>query len=322
MAYRPLRKPPAGAARSGRPRRDGPTATVAGVVVTDPDRMVFRPLGLTKRQLAQYYETIASWALPHMAGRPTTVVRCPVATPCYFEVHRKGWAPPGVHTVPIAEKEKVGEYAVVRRVQDLVRLVEADVREIHTWNSCWPDVERPDRLVFDLDPGDGVDPEAETRALFEMRERLGALGLDSFVKTTGGHGFHVVVPVEQPGWNEGLSFARTFVQAMANDSPDRYTADMSKAVRSGRIYLDYLRNARGATSIAAFSTRASIHGRVSVPIGWDELRRGQPQLSVPELLARLLRSEPDPWADYFTRRQRLPASAAPSKRRPVRANAK
>jgi bifunctional non-homologous end joining protein LigD len=293
---------------------------VAGVVLTDPDRIVFRPLGLTKRQLAEYYETIASWALPHVAGRPTSLVRCPVGTPCYFEVHRKGWAPPGVHTVPIAEKEKVGEYAVVRTARDLVRLVEADVREIHTWNSRWPGVERPDRLVFDLDPGEGVDPAAETRALLEMRDRLEALGLRSFVKTTGGHGFHVVVPVEQPGWNEGLAFARAFVQAMADESPGRYTTDMSKAVRAGRIYLDYLRNARGATSIAAFSTRASIHGRVSVPIGWDELRRGGTQLSVPDLLARLLRSEPDPWADYFTLRQRLPAAVAAPKRRRLSSN--
>src|SRR5262249_10137013 len=161
--------------RAHRPPRDGPTATVAGVVLTDPDRIVFRPLGLTKRQLAEYYETIASWALPHMAGRPTSVVRCPVGTPCYFEVHQKGWAPPGLHTVPIAEKEKVGEYAVVRTAEDLVRLVEADVREIHTWNSRWPDVERPDRLVFDLDPGEGVAAAAETRALLDMRERLEAL---------------------------------------------------------------------------------------------------------------------------------------------------
>jgi bifunctional non-homologous end joining protein LigD len=288
---------------------------VAGVAVPGADRMVFRSLGLTKLQLARYYETIAPWALRHMAGRPTSLVRCPPEMPCYFEVHRKGWAPPGVHTVPIPEKQKVGEYAVVRTPEDLLRLVAADVREIHTWNSRLPDVERPDRLVFDLDEGDGVGRDAAVRALLEMRERLEDLALRSFVKTTGGHGFHVVVPVEQPGWKEGLSFARAFVQAMADDSPSRYTTDMSKAVRGGRIYLDYLRNARGATSIAAFSTRASIHGRVSVPVGWDELARVR-QLAVPELLARLLRSAPDPWADYFGLKQRLPALAG--RARPAR----
>jgi bifunctional non-homologous end joining protein LigD len=312
MPYRPLRKPPLRAG-TARPLGESRNVTVAGVVIPDADRIVFRPLGLTKRELAQYYETIAPWALPHMAGRPTTLVRCPVGSPCYFEVHRQGWAPPGLHTVAIVEKEKIGEYAVVRTVHDLLRLVAADVREIHTWNSRLPDVERPDRLVFDLDEGEGVEAAAATSALVEMRERLEAQGLRSFVKTTGGHGYHVVVPVRQPGWKEGLSFARGFVEAMARDSPDRYTTDMAKSVRAGRIYLDYLRNARGSTSIAAFSTRASIHGRVSVPIGWDELLPGRRQRSVPDLLARLLRRE-DPWADYFELDQRLPAPVAWAKR--------
>src|SRR5262249_55173016 len=161
---------------------------------------------------------------------------------------------------------KVGEYAIVETAADLVRLVEIDVREIHTWNAQAPGLERPDRLVFDLDPGDGVAASAVVEAAVEMRDRLRPRGLRGFVKTTGGRGFRVVVPVVQPSWAEGLAFAERLVSEMAADAPRRYTTDMSKGLRGGRIYLDSLRNARGATSVAAFSTRASMHGRVSVPI--------------------------------------------------------
>ena len=278
-----------------------PAATVAGV---------------TKRHLAEFYATIAGWALPHMRRRPTTLVRCPEQVPCYYEVHEAGWAPADIRRIPVPERTKVGEYAIVETVADLVRLVEIDVREIHTSNAQAPDLERPDRLVFDLDPGDGVAASAVVEAAFEMRERLLRMGLSSFVKTTGGRAFHVVVPVVQPSWREGLAFAERLVSEMARDAPRRYTADMSKSLRAGRIYLDYLRNARGATSIAAFSTRASMHGRVSVPIAWDELTpAGAPQLTIEDVLARLLSRGEDPWAEYWTAAQELPRAGATSGRR-------
>jgi bifunctional non-homologous end joining protein LigD len=294
--------------------RAGPTATVAGVRITAPDRIVFAPLGVTKRHLAEFYATIADWALPHMRRRPTTLVRCPEQVPCYYEVHEAGWAPADVRRIAVPEKTKVGEYAVVESAMDLVRLVEIDVREIHTWNAQIGDLDRPDRLVFDVDPGDGVAASVVVEAAFEMRDRLDRLGLRSFVKTTGGRGFHVVVPVVQPSWTEGLAFALRLVSEMAADAPQRYTTDMSKSVRAGRIYLDYLRNARGATSIAGFSTRASMHGRVSVPITWDELTpAGAAQLTIEDVLARLLSRAGDPWAGYWTADQVLPRPGVASR---------
>jgi bifunctional non-homologous end joining protein LigD len=210
--------------------------------------------------------------------------------------------------VRIAEKKKVGEYLVADGLEGLVGLAQMDVLEVHTWNAKADAVERPDRIVIDLDPGPDVRWAEVPRAARLVQSVLDAVGLASFVKTTGGHGLHVVVPLLcQSSWADCLAFARTLAEALERQDPRRYTTAFAKAGRERKILIDYLRNNRANTSVAAFSTRARAGAPVSMPLAWDELgaRVRADTYTVRNSVARLRRLRADPWKAYWTARQRL-----------------
>jgi len=296
-----------------RPRavvREKPRVEVAGVPISHPERVVFPDEGITKLELARYCEWIGERMVPHVAGRPLTLVRCPgaIGDECVFMKHSKVWAPPALRRVRIQEKTKLGEYLVADSVAALVSLAQMDVVEIHTWNTRVEHVERPDRIVLDVDPGPRVSWRQVIDAARLLRRAAAALGLESWVKTTGGLGLHVVVPiVPERDWGDCLAFARALAEAIERDNPRLYTTRFPKAGREAKILIDYLRNNRTNTSVAAFSTRARPSAPVSVPIGWNELtERLEPlRFTARTLPARFRRLRRDPWADYFASRQRL-----------------
>jgi len=299
--------------RREKPVRVQPTgapATVEDVEISHPDRILYPVLKLTKIEVARYYESINEWIVPHVAGRPLTLVRCPegVSGECFFMKHSKVWAPKALRRVRIKERTKLGEYLIADDISGIVSLAQMDVLEIHTWNSIFEDVERPNRLVFDLDPGDEVDWPAVARGARMIRDALAALKLASFVKTTGGRGLHVVVPLTpHADWKQCLDFSRALSERFEQAQPKLYTTAFAKAGRSRKILIDYLRNNRTNTSIAAYSTRAREGAPVSVPLTWEELRgsldpRSFTVLTVPKRLARL---KTDPWAGYWKCRQRI-----------------
>jgi len=298
-----------------RPRsRRSPAVEVAGVSVSHPDRVVYPALGLTKLQVAQFYERLGRWILPHLADRPLTLVRCPSGLDggCFYMKHAKVAVPPGTRRVSIQEKTKVGEYLIVDTVPGLVALAQMGILEIHTWNSRADNLEHPDRIVLDLDPGSQVGWPAVVEAGRFARRILDRAGLASFPKTTGGRGLHVVVPLQPAAdWEVCLAFARMVAVEMERARPDRYTTKFRKAGREHKILVDYLRNNRTNTSIAAYSTRARPGATVSVPLRWRDV---QPTLdpasfTIPAVDARMARLRSDPWADYWRTRQRMPSRA-------------
>lgn len=294
--------------------REKARVEVAGVPISHPGRVVFPDDGITKLELARYYESVGNRIVPHVAGRPLTVVRCPraIGEDCAFMKHSRVWAPPALRRIRIPEQTKLGEYLVADSVAAVVSLVQMDVVEIHTWNSRAGHLEQPDRLVLDLDPG----PQVSWRQMIEgarlVRGALRALGLESWVKTTGGLGLHLVAPLlPERDWSECLAFARGVALAVEREDPRLYTTRYAKAGREAKILVDYLRNNRTNTSIAAFSTRARPGAPVSFPIGWDDLtpRLDPLRLTVRTVPRRLARQRDDPWAGYFRSRQRLAAAA-------------
>lgn len=281
---------------------------VAGVRVSHPDRLIYPDLGISKQQLAKYYERIGNWILPHVRGRPLTLVHCPagVASPCRYLRHAKAWGPTVLRRVHIREKTKVGEYLVAESIAGVVGLAQMGIVEIHTWNSTIDDLERPNRIVWDLDPGPQVSWPDIAAAARLLRGVLRTLGLEAWVKTTGGRGVHVVVPL-QPSldWAACLAFSRAVAEALARAEPGRFTTTFKKAGRERLILVDYLRNNRTNTSICAYSPRARSGAHVSLPIGWSELRSRPDRWTLERVSHRLTRRREDPWEGYWTARQRV-----------------
>ena len=292
-----VRTPAEEASSPAQPSRPERRAVVTANL-THPDRVLWPDVGVTKQGLAEFYTEIADWILPEIVDRPLSLVRCPdgTASKCFFQKHAWAGLDEGVvRRVTVGDDEALA----IRDLSGLLALVQASVLEIHPWGSRLRSPERSDRLIFDLDPGDGVGFDAVVVGALEVRERLATLGLESLVKTTGGNGLHVVAPLKaRATWDEAKGFAAALAAAMAADSPDRYTATLAKKVRSGRIFVDYLRNGRGATAVAAYSTRARAGARVATPVGWDELAtlRAGNAYRIGTLPARLDHLPADPWA--------------------------
>ncbi|MBP7146343.1 MAG: DNA ligase D [Acidobacteria bacterium] len=285
--------------------------TVHGVRLSHPDRVLYPAQGITKRELAEFYVAIADRILPHVGRRPLTLVRCPEghAKFCFYQKHDRGDFPDPVRTVAIQEQRKVGVYPYIDSVESMVALVQLGTLEFHVWGSRIDNIERPDRIVFDLDPDAAVAWDAVVEAALALRERLAALKLTSFAKTTGGKGLHVVVPIERrSSWDEVRSFSEAIATEMAGREPKKYVAVMSKARRKGKIFIDYLRNARGAIAVAAYSTRAREGAPVSTPVTWDEVEQGvrADAFHVRNLPDRLRSLGRDPWHGIEKLRQRLP----------------
>jgi bifunctional non-homologous end joining protein LigD len=283
-------------------------AVPEGLNLTHPDRVLLEEAGITKLGLAEFYAEIADRILPHIVGRPLSLLRCPGGShkECFFQKH--AWA--GLDE-ELIQRVRVGDddAVAIRDLGGLLALVQAGVHEIHPWGSTLQNPERPDRLIFDLDPGDGVGWDAVVRGALDVREHLEGLGLDSFVKTSGGKGLHVVVPLRpKASWDEAKAFAAGVAAALTKTSPDLYTDTMAKRARTGRIFIDYLRNGRGATAVAAYSTRARSGAPVSTPISWKELPtiRSGNLYRVGNLAGRLSHLQHDPWAGFADIDQVLP----------------
>jgi bifunctional non-homologous end joining protein LigD len=295
------------------PSKTDQTVEIAGVKLTHADRILYPEQGITKHELALYFEQIADWILPHVAGRPLTLVRCPEGhnKQCFYQRHVTDSASEWIRPVPIKEKGKLVNYVAVDRLQGLIALVQMGVLELHTWGSTIDHIDRPDRLIFDLDPDPEIAWEPLKQAAQSLRAYLSDLGLGSFVKTTGGKGLHVVVPlIPKIDWDTAKEFSKRVAQHMARQAPDSYTATMSKAKRQGKIYIDYLRNAKTATAVSAYSTRARAGAPVSVPLGWNELGadlRGD-HFNLRNTAERLSRLSKDPWHDYETARRAITAA--------------
>ncbi|AZI36313.1 putative DNA ligase [Caenibius tardaugens NBRC 16725] len=248
----------------------------AAIRITHPDRVIFPETGETKGDLATYYESIAPLMLPFAAHRPISLVRCPQgrARKCFFQKHDSGSFGPHVSHVPIAEKHGgVEDYLYVTDTAGLLACVQMGTIEFHGWCASTADVEHPDRMIFDLDPDEGLDFAEVKRAARQIRQHLADLGLVSFAMLSGGKGVHVVLPLT-PGhdWAVHKDFAKRFAEALSIAEPERFTATMSKAKRKGRIFIDWLRNQRGGTAILPYSARARTGAPIAVPVGWDELK--------------------------------------------------
>lgn len=301
-----LETPSAGPAPGG----SGP-ATVGGVTITNPAKVLYRTGSLTKLDLARYYEHVAEWMLPHVADRPLTLVRCPHGREgdCFYQKHPDAHGfPASLHTLEIIEKNGPATYFYTDSTTGLLALAQLGALEIHAWNSRVSDVERPDRIVLDLDPGPGVTWAAVVEAARLIREALGALGFVAFVKTTGGKGLHVVTPLV-PEHDHGTvrALAHAVVERIVSHDPGGFTDKMAKDARPGRVFIDYLRNAHGATAVCAYSTRAREGAPVSVPLEWEELTADVDPAafdtrSVPARLAALSQ---DPWSGYDDAATRL-----------------
>ncbi len=296
--------------RRGAVRRS-PAKSVARV--THPDKLLYPDTGLTKGGLADYYREVAWLMLPHVADRPLSLVRCPdgLEKGCFFQRHPAGALPAGTRGVRVPQgKDGKGErtWLSVADLDGLVGLVQAGVLEIHAWGARNEDLERPDILVLDLDPGEGVEPARTVAAALDLRDTLAGLGLASFVKATGGKGFHVVAPLSRrPGWDELREFARAVSEDLAARRPGEYVTMATKSRRPGRIFIDWLRNARGASSVAPYSTRARPGAPVAAPLEWPELT---PDLTpdafdVQSMLRRVAGLRADPWQGFFDLRQGL-----------------
>jgi bifunctional non-homologous end joining protein LigD len=249
---------------------------VTGIGISHPDRPIFPRPRTTKLDLARFYAAVADRMLPTLADRPTSLLRLPegLAGPRFFQKHAGKGFPPAIRSIPIVESDgETAEYICITDSAGLVGAVQMGTIEFHPWGARCDAIEQPDRLVFDLDPDEGLGFAAVRRAAFDLRDRLADLGLGSWAMLSGGKGVHVIVPLRPAaGWQTAKLFAQLFATLAAQAAPDLYTATMAKSARKGRIFIDWLRNERGATAVAPFSVRARPGAPVAVPVGWDELR--------------------------------------------------
>lgn len=284
-------------------------AVVAGVTITHPDRALWPDGGLTKLELARYYAAIAPKLLKYSGNRPISLVRCPrgPGKQCFFQRHAGENLGNHVRSVKVAGRGDGKPFIFIDDIEGLVSLVQMGTIELHAWNAPVSSVKKPDRLIFDLDPSEGVEWSTTQSAARCLRAELKKLGLVSFIKTTGGKGLHVVVPFAPgPSWDEAKAFARAFSDSIVHAQPDRYTINNRLEARKGLIFIDYLRNDETASAVAAYSVRARPGAPVSMPIEWAELSRlsGGGAFTVREALKR----RKDPWADMSkASRQRLPS---------------
>jgi bifunctional non-homologous end joining protein LigD len=294
--------------------RDG-AALVNRVRITHAERVLYPDDGITKLAIAQYDAEIADWILPHVARRPLSLLRCPegIQGEHFFQKHMNVRPGDGIVPVEIASKSDRDHepYLMIEDAKGLLALAQMGVLEIHPWGSTIDAIEKPDRIFFDLDPDEGLGWDRVVAAALEVRALLASLALQSFPKTTGGKGLHVVVPIAPTlDWDAAKEFSRRVAAKLAGQSPALYTATMSKRSRQGRIFIDYLRNGRGSTAVAAYSTRARAHATVSTPLSWAEVERGirSDHFTIKNLPQRLRSLRTDPWAEFATVKQRVTAA--------------
>ena len=294
----------------GGPADEGVDIQRAGVRVTSPGKVIFPRQKIIKREVIEYYEAIGELMLPHLTGRPLSLVRCPqgLSRKCFYQKHDSGGFPAELRRVMITENSgETEEYFYIEDLPGIIAGVQMNALEFHIWGSRVDQLEKPDRIVIDLDPDEGLGFDDVRRAAFDLRDRLADIGLKTFPMLSGGKGFHLVAPLTRRAqWPEVKAFCHGFALQLEEQAPDRYIANMSKARRKGRIFVDYLRNERGSTAIAPYSTRARDNAPVSAPITWDEVK------TVPAANIFTIRTMPerarsigDPWEGYFETKQSI-----------------
>ncbi len=289
----------------------------ANIRLTHADKVIDTESGLTKQILADYYDAIADEILPHISDRPLSIVRCPDGSTgtCFFQKHVKPGLPNGTGSVDVPDKKtgKIEQYITISTTEALVGMAQMNVFEFHPWGSRNEALEQPDRLVFDLDPDESLPWKVLAESAEEVRKRLRRLGLQSFLKGTGGKGLHIVAPIVPEAahdWQLIKAFAHAFVDSMEKDQPKLYLTKMTKAARTGKIYLDYLRNERGATAVAPYSPRRRAGVPVSVPFAWSVLKEeAMPQFAVADFQNWIGHIRQDPWRSLPKMDQKLTQTA-------------
>ena len=285
-------------------------ATVAGVTLSHPDKVYFPEAGITKIEVARYAERMASRILPHVEGRPLSLVRCPDGWKgqCFYQKHADKSVNPAVDRIKVPEGGGSATYMGASSATALVALVQWGVLELHPWGSRRPRLDRPDRLIFDFDPDEAVAWKDLVAGVELLRTLLGELDLEGFLKTTGGKGLHVIVPIRATlDWAQAKGFTRAVADFMVRTFADRFTATVSKAKRKDKILIDYLRNAEGATAIAPYGVRARENAPVSMPIAWEELKTDVrfDHFNLRNAEERLAKQKRDPWRDFTTTKQAI-----------------
>jgi bifunctional non-homologous end joining protein LigD len=279
---------------------------IEGVKITSPDKVIFAEQNILKADVVMYYEKVAERMLPYIRRRILSIVRCPkgVGENCFYKKH-PGQGSRGIVTIELDSDGKKQEYFYIEDKYGLISEAQMGTLEFHTWSSAADKLEMPDIMVFDLDPDEGIDLSGIRRGVTDLESILKELSLKAYLKTSGGKGYHVVVPFSpSASWESFSSFAKRIAQVMETRWPDRYTINIRKARRSNKIFIDWIRNTRGATSIAPYSIRARKGAKVSMPIGWDELNSFAPDgIDMSGALKRL--SLEDPWKDFFINNPKL-----------------
>ena len=286
---------------------DGKNIIVEGIKITSPDKVIFSDPEITKEDVIRYYAQVSERMLPYVSRRILSIVRCPkgVSESCFYKKH-PGPDSKGIVTMPITNSDgETEDYFYIEGVSGLISEAQMGTLEFHTWGSRVDELEKPDIMVFDLDPDEGMDLSMVRQGVKEMKSVLEALSLTSYLKTSGGKGYHVVVPFKPSAeWDAFHDFAKRVAEVMEQKWPDRYTSNIRKAKRTNKIFIDWIRNGRGATSVAPYSIRARKGAHVSMPITWAELETVAPDgVDMADALMRI--SGDDPWKDFFQNNQQL-----------------
>jgi bifunctional non-homologous end joining protein LigD len=283
-------------------RHNSAETVIADVKLTHPDKLLYPDEHITKRDLAEYYQVVQEWILPHVINRPMALVRCPNGQTgkCFFQRNWNATLPRAIDKVYVGIGKAKEQHVTVHDLSGIISFVQIGVLELHIWNCRGNDPDRPDQLVFDLDPGPDVPWNRVIEGARLLDRMLNSLNLRTYVKTSGGKGFHVTIPIEPNiDWQAAKSFCHTIADALVRKS-DLFVANMRKDLRGGKVYIDYNRNERGSTAVAPYSTRARPGAPVSMPISWRELAetKSGSHFNVKTALAHLAKRRADPWHDF------------------------
>ena len=287
--------------------------TIAGIKISNPEKLLYPEAGVTKRDLALYYQEIGDWIVPHLRNRPLTLVRCPNGwnKECFYQKHAGDGVAEVIERVTVQDSDGPALYMMANSASAIVAVLQMGTLELHPWGARAPKLGFPDRIIFDLDPDEGLAWKEITEAVTVLKILLENLGLRGFLKTTGGKGLHVVVPIEPTvSWEHIKGFTKAVAELLARTFPERFTHKLLKVSRHGKIFIDYLRNAEGATAVAPYSLRAKANAPVSTPIEWTEIAEDLrfDYFNVKNVPSRLKHLKQDPWAEFTKTRQTVTKS--------------